>query len=110
MGSSVYSVRLSERDTEKLESLAERLAMSPADVMKLGLHRVHAMQDQPAAPQMPRPEEKPHFAKSGKRNAWICPSCLTRVFLDPGLKWDCPDHPGRAMRQANRPYRGQSTS
>ncbi len=45
-----------------------------------------------------------------ERNAWVCPSCLSRVFLAPGERWDCPDHPGRAVKQPNRPYMGKSTA
>ncbi len=104
MSSSVYSVRLGPEDAERLEVLAQRLGLKPAEVLKLGLAEVAV--DKPEAL-----ETRERYVPPARRqrNAWVCPSCLSRVFLGPGERWDCPDHPGRAVKQGNRPYVAQST-
>ncbi len=105
MGSSVYSVRLGPEDAERLEALAGKLGLKPAEVLRLGLAEVAV--DRPEAS-----EARERYVPPARRqrNAWVCPSCLTRVFLGPGERWDCPDHPGRAVKQENRPYIGKPTS
>ncbi len=60
------------------------------------------------------PERAPAAVLSPRRirRVFVCRKCRRRLFLGPDKPWDfvpsCEEH-GRMVRQANRPYKGQST-
>lgn len=48
------------------------------------------------------------IAPGGLRVARTCTECKRRGFGDP--EWDCPEHPGKAVDQANNTYMGKTTA
>jgi hypothetical protein len=114
MSKQVLSARVDESLLEWLDAYAAKAGSKRGDVLEAALRDLKDSSERAPVDLSEVPERK-KVARPGLRHAAMCdhPECVPpfRVFLgseEEADAWRCPEH-GRARRQVNRPYMGQST-
>ncbi len=125
MGRKQVGLKFDEEDLARWDVFAEAQGWSRTTLFETAVERlIGAGGEQAPAPKVAESQaptgERKHLARPGVRRAFICThrakpeaeACNRRVFLPAEAPAatvpDCPEH-GPMVRQANRPYLGQST-